>query len=174
MAIKPFLEIGKVVATHGLCGEIRVQPWCDHPSVLLSLKELFFDDRGERSQIIEKARVKNNIVILKFQSINTIEQAQQLIHQVLYVRREQIPLSDGAYFVQDLLGMRVFDAKHPSVCYGKIVEVISTGANDVYRLLDDQGVERLVPVIDDVVADVCLEKEQVLICPLRGLFDDAD
>lgn len=174
MAIQPFLEIGKVVATHGLSGEVRIQPWCDDPSVLLELRQLYFDSQGKAFQAVEKARVKSNIVILKFQHINTIEQAQQLIHQVLYARRDDIPLADGAHFVQDLLGLRVFDADRSSVCYGTIVEVIPTGANDVYRLKDDNGIERLVPVIEDVVAEINLEKEQVLIRPLRGLFDDAD
>lgn len=58
--------------------------------------------------------------------------------------------------------------------YGKITDVLQTGANDVYLLRDDTGKERLVPVIPDVVIEIAPEQGFVKIRPLKGLFDDAD
>lgn len=165
-----FLECGQIVAPHGVRGEVRLQPWCDEPAFLLDLKTLY-RDHGRDNVTVEQARLHKNVVILKLQGVEAVEEAERLRGVVLYVRREDVPLDEGECFVQDLLGCDVLDADTDRN-YGKIVDVRPTGANDVYYLRDENGKERLVPVIPDVVLEKNLEKGVVRIRPLEGLFDD--
>ena len=80
---------------------------------------------------------------------------------------------EDTFFVQDLLGMTVQDADSGKV-YGKLKEVLQTGANDVYEIEAPSGKSLLVPVIPQVVLSHDFETNTVTIRPLEGLFDDAD
>ena len=103
---------------------------------------------------------------------NSIKCAKEIVGKIVYVNRNDIVLSDGMYFIQDLIGMRVYDVDDKDVYYGKVVDVLQPGANDVYRIVDDNNAERLIPVIDDVVIDVELDNNVIYIRPLEGLFYD--
>ncbi len=172
MAIKPFLEVGKIVNTQGLKGEVKVQPWCDDPQTLAGFHLLYFDDQGKTSKAVEHARVQKSVVILQLDGVTSLTLAKQLVGCTLYINREAFSLPEGTYFVQDLLGIFVYDVDCPDVCYGKLVEVLKPGANEVYRLVDERGLERLVPVIPEVVIRVEPQKARMEIRPLKGLFDD--
>ncbi len=169
---KRYLEIGKIVTVHGLNGTVKVQPWCDDAEFLCEFEVLY---RGKQTipMEIEQARVQKNMAFIKFKGIDTVEQAQALRNTILYMDREEVTLEEGTYFIQDLIGLQVLDIDH-GTDYGKIADVLQTGANDVYLLQDDMGKERLVPVIPDVVIEVAPEQGFVKIRPLKGLFDDAD
>lgn len=169
---KRYLEIGKIVTVHGLNGTVKVQPWCDDAEFLCEFEVLY---RGKQPipMEVEQARVQKNMAFIKFKGIDTVEQAQALRNTILYMDREEVVLEEGTYFIQDLIGLQVLDIDH-GTDYGKIADVLQTGANDVYLLRDDTGKERLVPVIPDVVIEVAPEQGFVKIRPLKGLFDDAD
>lgn len=76
-------------------------------------------------------------------------------------------------FVQDLLGLEVTDAESGRV-YGKITDVLRTGANDVYEITDDSGKKYLAPVIDEVIRETNVDGGYIKITPMKGLFDDED
>jgi 16S rRNA processing protein RimM len=168
---KQYLEIGKIVSTQGIKGEVRVQPWCDYPDFLLDFDVLYFD-QGKTEIEIEKSRVQKNIVILKLKDIDTIEQAQKLRNKILYMNRDDVELDEDTYFVQDLIGLKVVDADDASVSYGELVEVSQTGANDVYHIKFADGKIRLIPAIPSVVIATDIENNVMEIRPLKGLFDD--
>lgn len=174
MAIKRFLETGKIVSTHGIRGDVRVQPWCDDSELLTELDVLYLDGEGKIPLTVERAFVQKNVVVLKFQGIETIEQAQKYRNRILYIDRRDLELPEGTYFIQDLIGCRVIDADDPSVVYGKLTQVSQPGANDVYHVVDENGKERLIPAIPDVVLSTDPEREEIQIRPLKGLFDHED
>ena len=167
---KRFLECGKIVTIHGIKGEIRVQPWCDDAAFLTEFDTLYFDN-GQTPVSITHARPHKNVVVMKLHGIDTPEAAAALRGKVLFVDRELVSLADGEYFVQDLIGCKVLDAD-TGHDYGVIYDSRPTGANDVYYLRDEQGVERLVPAIPDVVLERDLDAGVIRIRPLEGLFDD--
>ncbi|PWM25115.1 MAG: 16S rRNA processing protein RimM [Oscillospiraceae bacterium] len=169
---KPFLECGKIVSTHGIAGEVRVQPWCDSPQDLEGIRTLYFD-RGATPVGVLRARAHKNVVLLKLEGVDTVEAAQALRGRVLWAAREDIPLEEGEYFVQDLLGMEVFDADTGRK-YGVLTDVSETGANDVYHITFPDGAVRLIPVIDEVVLSTDPDQNRMEIRPLKGLFDDED
>jgi 16S rRNA processing protein RimM len=169
---KQYLESGKIVGTHGIKGEVRIDPWCDSPQFLASFDKLYLDDRGE--QFIEvKSRPHKNITLSKIKGIDNIDDAQRLRGRVVYINRDDIELGEGVNFVQDLIGLDVIDADTQQN-YGKITDVLRTGANDVYEITDDGGKKYLAPVIDDVITLRDIDGGFVLIRPMKGIFDDAD
>lgn len=170
---KKFLEIGKIVSTHGIKGEVRVQPWCDDSELLTEIDILYFN-QGKEEVVIENARVHKNVVVMKIENVNDMNSAQLLRNKILYVDREDLLLDENTYFIQDLIGMKVIDFDNEEKVYGKIIDVTQTGANDVYHIEDENGNVVLIPAIADVVKETDLDNDIMKITPLKGLFDEAE
>lgn len=169
-----FLEVGKIVSTHGIRGEVRVDPWCDGPAFLRQFKTLYYDKNGARPVAVKACRPHGNIAILKLEGVDTVEAAAALRNKVLFMARADAKLPDNHYFIQDLIGCRVCDADAPDKQYGVLTDVSTTGANDVWHVTDDSGKEYLLPAIPPVVIDADIDNERITIRPLKGIFDDAD
>ena len=86
--------------------------------------------------------------------------------------RAEANLSEGENFIQDLIDCTVFDAD-TGIIYGKLTDVMETGANDVWQITDDNGREYLIPAIKEVVAETDVENGIIKIRPMKGIFDDA-
>ena len=168
--MKQFLEIGKIVAPQALRGEVRVQPWCDGPEFITGFKNLYFDN-GQVKLEIEKSRVHKNMAVIKINGYNNADEANSLRGKVLYINRDDVKLAEGVFFIQDLIGIDVVDADDETICYGKLTDVTSTGANDVYHITKDEKTV-LIPAIPQVVIDTDVEKRMMRIKPLKGLFED--
>lgn len=169
---KRYLECGKIVSTHGVRGEVKVQPWCDAPEFLLQFGTLYFGG-GTAPVKVEGARVHKGMVLLKPQGVDTLDQAAALRGRVLYLDREDAPPEDGRYYIQDLLGIAVRDADTGAV-YGTLTDVIATGANDVYEITTPAGKKLLAPAIPQVVLATDVAAGTMEIRPLKGLFADED
>lgn len=168
---KQFLDSGKIVGTHGIRGEVRIEPWADSPAFLAAFDTLYLDARGER-KIRVKSRPHKNITLCKIEGVDTIEAAERLRGTVVYIDRSDVRLGEGVHFVQDLLGLEVRDYDTGAV-YGTLTDVLRTGANDVYEITQN-GKKYLAPVIDEVVREIDTDGGVVRITPMKGLFDDAD
>lgn len=169
--MKQFLEAGKIVGTHGIRGEMRVDVWCDSPEFFCQLKTVYLNEG--KTPIKVKSRPHKNIALVKAQGVETIDDAEKLRGKILYMNRNDVSLEDGEFFIQDLIGLEVYDID-TNIMYGKITDVFPTGANDVYQITDDNKKDYLIPVIDDVVISIEPENGKVLIKPLKGIFDDED
>ena len=108
---KQYLESGKIVTTHGVRGEVRVQPWCDTPGFLTQFACLYLDARGSQARVVERARVHKNIVIVKFEGVENVEDAAGLRGKTVYIDRADVELEEGECFVQDLIGCTVRDRR---------------------------------------------------------------
>lgn len=168
MARKQFLEIGEVVSTHGVMGEMRVQPWCDSPDVFSALKTLYGDPEGKESLKV-KCRPHKRIALVKVQGVDTVQDANLWRGRVLYASRRDLPLPKGRYFICDLIGLAVKDAT-TGERYGDIINVTNTGASDIYHITMN-GKEILIPAIEDIVKKVDIDGGEVLISPMEGLFE---
>lgn len=169
--LKKFLEIGKIVSTHGIKGEVKIEPWCDSPQFFAKFKRLYFNG-GEREVKIS-SRQHKRMIIAKLDGVDTVEQADLLRGKVLWMNREDMCLQKGEYYIQDLIGCKVIDVDTGAE-YGIISDVFKTGANDVYEITDNKNRKFLAPVIPDVVKSVDVEGGRVLISPMKGIFDDED
>lgn len=163
------IEIGKVVNTHALKGEIKIQPWCDSPEVF---NELDYIRIGEVEYEIERTRVHKNFVIAKLFDVDSIESAETLKNLVVTVERDELgQLPEGVYYICDLLGCKVFEENEKYL--GKVEDVIKTGSNDVYSLCDTKsGKPLLIPVLPEVVLSVDINEKIIRVKLLKGLVDD--
>lgn len=169
---KEYLEIGEIVSTHGIKGEVRVQPWCDSPQFIKQFSTLYFDSKGKSRVEVAACRPHGNIALLKLAGVDTPEDARALRGTVLYMRRADAHLPKSSYFIQELLDCEVYDAQ-TGVLYGQIKAVSPTGANDVWHIEKD-GREYLLPAIREVVKSVDVAAGKIEICPMRGIFDEAE
>ncbi len=169
---KEFLEVGKIVAPQGMKGEVKVECWCDSPMVLCEIKNFIIQKSGERITA-QKAHVNTkNQTVIKFEGIDTADNAEKLRGQVLLADRKDILKDEDSFFIQDIIGMNVCDADDANIGYGTVTDVFSTGANDVYEITTSDDKRFLIPVIDDVVKSIDLDSEIILIRPMKGMFDD--
>lgn len=170
---KIYLEAGQVVGTHGVAGEMRVQPWSDSPEALLSIRRFYLDAAGSQSLKALRLRVHKNLLLLTAEGVDSIEKAERLRGQTLYLHREDLPLPQGSHFVQDLIDCTVLDLDSGKE-YGVLTEVSVTGANDVWHIRGEDGREHLIPAIPSVVREIDTDAGRIFITPLKGLFDDED
>lgn len=166
--MKKYLEIGKIVSVFGIKGEVKVEPWCDSPAFVCEFDTLYY--KSGTPVEIERSRVHKNQALLKIKGVETPEQGKLLRGRVLYMDRDDVELDEGTYFRQDLIGLTVKDSKTDEE-YGKISDVLETGANDVYEITDCNSEKKYIPAIPDVIDSVDLENGVMLITPLEGLFD---
>ena len=169
---KQFLEAGRIVGTHGIKGELRVEPWCDSADFLAKVHTLYWDRGAEKLRVVS-SRVHKSLLLMKLEGVDTVEQADTLRGRVLYLDRADVKLPKDRYFIQDMIGLAVLDVD-TGKRYGLLTEVLRTGANDVYQVTGEDKVNYLVPAIPDVVIGVDIDGGVLQIRPIRGIFDDAD
>ena len=168
--MKQYLEIGKIVNVHGLRGDVKVVPWCDDPEFLCEFETLYLGREHKPVQVAD-ARLQKGNVLLHLEGVDTVEEAEKLRGHILYMDRDEVELEEGVYFIQDLIGLEVLDAD-TGASYGKLTDVLQTGANDVYEVRDESGKTVLIPAIPDVVLETDLDAGTMQIRPLEGLFDE--
>ena len=171
--LKEFLEAGRIVGTHGLKGELRVEPWCDSPEFLAKFKTLYVKEGAETLEVTA-SRPHKSLLLVQLKGIDTVEQGDRMRGKVLFIKRSDAILPEGRYFISDLMGMQVFCADDQTICYGTITDVIKTGANDVYQITDETKKDYLIPVIDQVVIETDITGRKLLIRPMKGIFEDED
>ncbi len=152
--MESFLKVGVISSTHGVHGEVKVFPTTDDVNRFKKCKQLILDAGRERINL-EVAGVKffKQFVILKFKDYDTIESIERYKGKDLYVTRENaVKLKKDEYFIADLIDMRVVNEEDQEL--GTLVDVIETGANDVYVVKDDSGRELLIPAIKECILSV--------------------
>lgn len=169
--VKEFLEGGKIVGTHGVRGEMRVECWCDSPQFLAQFKTLYFDEGKEKIKV--QSRAHKNMVLMKMPGITTIEQADTLRGKIVYIKRSDIKLEEGVNFVQDLIGLEVTDSSTGEV-YGAVNDVLRTGSNDVYEMKGKDEKMYYIPAIPDIIDEIDIKAGVLKITPMKGLFSDED
>lgn len=167
---REFLEIGKITRLQGLKGEVRVQYCCDEPEMLCDFDTLYLGK--ERSPVHpKKARyLKSDVAVLKLDGVDTPEDAEKLIGKMLYFNRNDIDLPEDTWFIQDIIGLEVYDAD-TGKCYGKVDDIYQNGTADVYSIKTPNGGQLMFPAIPEVLLDTDIDGGRLTIRPLDGLFD---
>lgn len=168
--MKNYLEIGKIVSTHGLNGELKIYPWCDPLSFICNFKNIYLDQFGEKKLEVLKCRIQKNVGVIKFKNIKTIEEASKYLGKIIYINRNDARLDKNEFFIQDIIGLNVFDFD-TNKFYGKVNDIFKTGANDVYEIIDNNK-KYLLPAIKEVIIETNIEDNILRIRPLKGIFDD--
>lgn len=169
---KKFLEAGKIVGTHGIKGEFRVDPWCDSAEFLKKFHTLYLDG-GNVPVKVCSSRIHKNQLLMTLEGVDTVEKADTYRGKLLYLNREDAHIPQGRYFMEDLIGLGVYDSD-TFVFYGTLTEIMRTGANDVYQITSLGKKNYLIPAVPSVIQEIDLEKGKMLIRPIKGIFEDED
>ncbi len=168
--MEDLLQVGAILDTHGLRGEVKVFPTTDDKRRYDTLREvaLCTKDGGYIRLEVERVRYAKNLVIVKFKGYDHINDIEQYKKCNLYVTREHaVALAEDEYFVADLIGLAAKSDEGEAL--GEVAEVLSTGANDVYVIRDEAGGELLVPAIHDCVREINTREGYMVLHLLPGL-----
>ena len=161
-----YLEVGKITNTHGIMGEVRVQPWADSPEFLCQFKTLYVDQAHWPIKV-ERARVHKNMVILKLEGVTDVPSALSMRNAILYIDRKDAALPEGSFFLADLMGLEVRDAQSGKVL-GKIADIMNLPANNVYVVRGGER-ELLIPAVPQFIAETNVEGGYLRVNMMEGL-----
>ncbi len=170
--MEQFLRVGVISSTHGVRGEVKVFPTTDDPERFKVLKKVLLDTGKEHRELeITGVKFFKNQVILKFKgydNINDIEIYKGM--DLLIPREDAVPLEENENYIADLIDMTVVTDDGKTL--GILVDVLQTGANDVYVVETPGKKEILLPAIRDCILDVNVEEKNMRVHILEGLLDE--
>lgn len=168
--MEEYFEIGQIINTSGLKGEIKIKPFTDDITKFNDFKTIYVSVKKELKEFeVEHVRFSKNMVFLKLKGIDTIEEAEN--YRNLYIKRKRDKdekLEEDTYYIVDLLGCKVYTDEQKEL--GEVVDVFSTGSNDVYVVKDELGKQVLLPAIKDVIKNVDIENRTIIVHLLEGLI----
>ena len=162
-----YLAIAKVVAPHGVKGEVRCQILTDFPERFARTKRIFLGGEHKITQV-KRARVDRGRALLKLEGVDSRESAQKLVGMIVFVPdSEAVTLPPGTYFWHDIIGLAVRSTDGAEL--GPVTEILETGSNDVYVVRGERG-EVLIPATQEVVRTIDVQAGVITIKVLEGLL----
>jgi len=168
--MEEYLEIGQIVNTNGLKGTLKVKPLTDDITRFEDLETVYIQKGKELVEFtIQDVKYSKNMVLLKLEGIDNIEEAEKYKNFYLKINREDaVELEEDSYFIVDIIGCEVYTDTDELL--GKVIDVFPTGSNDVYTVKNSEGKEILLPAIEDVIKDVDIENKKIIIHLMEGLI----
>lgn len=164
-----YLNIGQIVNTHGIKGEVKVYPLTDDMKRFSKLKEIYIESKGDMTKYtVEAVKYQKNMVILKLKGIDTMNDAEKLRQLYLKVGRwDAVRLPKDTFFICDIVDSEVFDIQGELL--GKLTDVIQTGSNDVY-IVKTEGADLLIPALKSVVKQIDITNKKIVVELPEGLI----
>ena len=164
------VEVGQIVNTHGIKGEVKVKSNSDFTDTRFQPGEVLIVNHhhNEIEMTITSYRIHKGFHMLKFEGINHINDVEQYKGDYLFQERdhEVIEFNENEFYYSDIIGCTVFNNDTP---IGRVINIFETGANDVWIVKGEK--EYLIPYIEDVVKDIDIETKTIKITPMEGLLD---
>ena len=165
-----YVQIGKIVNTHGIKGELKIYPLTDDLYRFDHLKTAFLGEK-KVEVTVQNVKYHKNFAILKFKEFNNINEVLQFKEEFLYVDIDDtIDLPQGRYFIFDIIGCEVYDTSNNLI--GIVVEVIQSAGNDVYVVKNaDSQKEYLIPAIKEFFTLIDVASKKIIIDPIEGMIE---
>lgn len=165
----PFVPLGRVAKTHGRNGEVSVVMTAGLPvERLVGLTVWFTPPPAQvRSARITSVRSGPKGPLFAFEGVASIDDAAALRGCNVLARSEDLPEYEEEF---DPVGLRVIDGQRGEI--GEVVDVIVTGANDVWVVEGGPFGQVLVPDIGDVVGEIDEDAGTVSVRLLPGLIEE--
>ncbi len=162
------VAVGKVVRTHGIRGAIKVLAYGETLGEMEAGEKLFsIEDKGQRQLTLVRLNPHQRVLIVEFEEIGSIDQAQALTGKDLFIDKGRLPrLPSGEYYHFQLIGLSVQTKDGKAL--GTLSAVLETGGNDVY-VVEREGQELLIPAIEEVIVEVDLLNGRLIVDLPEGL-----
>jgi len=164
-------RIGSIARPVGMNGEVIVNPDTYDVNRYLDLEEVFVGKSEQTSDLykIQSVRFNKQRPVLKFESIDSREDAENIIDLILYVdEKNRIELPGGVHFIHDIIGMKVFTVDDEYI--GDINDVLELPAQNVYVVIY-KGNELMIPAVDEFIDSIDITKRIIRIKPIEGLLE---
>lgn len=171
--MEKWFNVGKIVNTHGIHGEVRVISKTDFAEERYKTGNhlfLFMPKSATPIELVVKNHRKHkNFDLLLFEGYENINEVEKFRDGILKIPESQLSeLAEDEYYFHEIIGCMVVTTDGEEI--GKIIEILTPGANDVWVVKDKNGKEQLIPYIQDVVKKVDVQEKVVVIEPMEGLL----
>ena len=160
-----FIEIGRITSTHGIHGEVRIEPWCDSSDVFCAFDKVYID--GNPFEI--SARPHKSIVIAAISGVDSVGAAATLRNKIVSADKNDFDLPEGRYFITDLIGLSVVDAD-TGLSIGTLSDVLTLPANDVYVVTGEK--RYMIPAVSEFVLSTDIASNTIKIRLIEGMAVD--
>ena len=162
MEKKHYIEAGRIVNTHGVAGEVKIEVWLDSPQFLKSFKRCFIDRREVK---LLSARVHKGFLIVKLEGVEDVNAAMALKGRTVFIDRADARLPKGAFFLQDIIGASVVDESGSEI--GKLVDVMETPASNVYVVKGERV--HLIPAVPEFILSTDADNGIITVHLIEGM-----
>ncbi len=152
--------IGKIVAPHGVRGDIRILPLTEKPDLFLDLEYLLLE--GGKKLTVKNARFQKRMILVTTKEVTSMNEAELLRDKNIYIKAEDLPeLEDDEFYVADLVGIPVYDLEGNQI--GTFKDSLSTGSNDVYIIAVPGAKDILVPALKEYFKEINLAEKRIVV-----------
>ncbi len=162
MEKQQYIEAGKIVNTHGVRGEVKIQVWLDSPEFLRRFKTIYIDAKPVK---MLSARVHKGFVIAVLEGVDDINAAMSLKNKTVHIDRADAKLGKGEYFLCDIIGARVENESGELI--GVLEDILETPASSVYIVRGDS--EHMIPAVPEFILKTDAEQGVITVRLIEGM-----
>lgn len=173
--VMEWFNVGRIVNTHGIKGEVRVISTTDFEDIRFapgSRLAIFKKDENKPTWVtIESTRRHKNFILLTFEGMYNINLVEPFKEGLLKVTKDQLDedeLDENEYYYFEIIGCEVFSEEGEML--GVVTEILETGANDVWEIKAPNGKKHYIPYIEDVVKEIDVKEKKIIIHVMEGLL----
>ncbi|MCC2529005.1 ribosome maturation factor RimM [Bacillus halotolerans] len=172
---KRWFNVGKIVNTHGIKGEVRVISKTDFAEERYkpgNTLYLFMDGRQEPIEVtVNTYRLHKQFHLLQFKERQSLNEVEELKNAIIKVPEEDLgELDEGEFYFHEIIGCEVFTEEGELI--GKVKEILTPGANDVWVIGRKGKKDALIPYIESVVKQIDVSEKKIEIQLMEGLIDE--
>lgn len=156
------LEAGKIVNTHGVRGEVKIQPWVDSAEFLNSFKHLYIDGKPVK---LLGGRVHKDFLVARLEGVEDVNAAMVLKNRTVFIDRGEAKLPKGSFFLSDIIGASVCDENGNEL--GTLTDIIEAPASNVYVVTGDR--EILIPAVPEFIIETDVEARKLTVRLIEGM-----
>lgn len=160
---KKYLETGRIINTHGVRGEVKIDPWADSPDFLCGIKTFYIDNKPYK---VSDCKVHNRFVIAKLDGVDNMDAAVRFKNKIIFADRDDMEIESGAVFLQDLIGLKVLDSETEDEI-GTLSDIMELPAGNVYVVSGER--EILVPANDVFVKETNADGGYIKVSLIEGM-----
>lgn len=162
-----YFKIGKIIKPHGINGYLKVDMDKEFVKFLRS-KNLFINKDEFKKIVPESYKISNKFILIKFEKINSIEQAEEYRGIYIYIDKEELEtLSKDSFYYYELIDCEVY---YGDEFLGKVRNVTNYGSSDILFLETENGKEILIPFIKKVIEKVSIKDNKISINKIEGML----
>ena len=162
MAKQQYIDAGRIVNTHGVRGEVKIEVWLDSAEALRSFRRVYL--AGEEKKLLS-ARVQKSFLIAKLEGVEDVNAAMALKGRTVQIDRDDAMLEPGAFFLQDILGASVVDESGREI--GTLSDVLELPGHRVYVVKGET--EHLIPAVPEFILNTDADTGVITVHLIEGM-----